>query len=194
MPAPSNDAFARRLFAPSFQDRVEIASKPIFPAILAVDREDIIDYQLGCPTGFEPATSWATTRCSNRAELRAPYVRAIIGAPETRSIENAGKGRSGRKNDDDPRKGMPPEERRRRLIAAAVPRMGVVVPHPVPKEVAATIVVYVIHNHGTHAIGGVGVDPPVPMPIVMATSIFVSVTAYYDPAIAGNEGQAQYQS
>ncbi|GEM_PF-5834463 len=46
MPSAPNDAFARRLFAPSFQERIEVASKPIFPAILAVDREDIIQETL----------------------------------------------------------------------------------------------------------------------------------------------------
>ena len=28
---------------------------------------------MGRPTGFEPATSWTTTRCSNLAELRPPW-------------------------------------------------------------------------------------------------------------------------
>lgn len=46
MPSASDDAFARRLFAKSFQKRVGIASKPIFPTILAVEREDIIQETL----------------------------------------------------------------------------------------------------------------------------------------------------
>src|ERR687891_93734 len=37
---------------------------PIYP-----DNQD-----RGRPTGFEPATSWTTTRCSNHAELRPPWV------------------------------------------------------------------------------------------------------------------------
>ena len=46
MPAPADDAFARRLFEPKFRAQVQKASRPIIPAILRPEMDDVIQQAL----------------------------------------------------------------------------------------------------------------------------------------------------
>jgi hypothetical protein len=45
-PPPADDAFARRLWRPAFIRQVRIASKPVIPAILRPDHDDLIQEAL----------------------------------------------------------------------------------------------------------------------------------------------------
>ena len=47
-------------------------------------------WAVGRPTGFEPATSWTTTRCSNHAELRSPWLSTRLSGQRRALPANSG--------------------------------------------------------------------------------------------------------